>query len=67
MGDIISWITVHWVELGVVISAIHIIAKAICDLTPTPKDNEMLARIVIIAKKAIAIIGMQPGVYRRIA
>ena len=40
-----DWITNHWVEIGVILFALHTLAKAITDVTETKKDDAIVAKI----------------------
>jgi hypothetical protein len=44
MSDIISYITENGPEILGVLFAIHAVALAIVNLTPTPKDDEVVAK-----------------------
>jgi len=55
-----KFLTEHWVEIGVIISCFHIIAKIIVAWTPTPKDNEALEKVVKLFKVVVGTIGLQP-------
>ena len=40
-----NFITENWEEILAVLAALHGLAIAIVNLTPTPKDDEILAKI----------------------
>jgi len=49
-----SWITEHWKDILAVIGAVVTAASLIVKLTPTQKDDNVLAKII----KILAIIGI---------
>lgn len=59
----LEFIKTHWVEIAAAISFLHILAKLIVGLTPNPRDNEFLEKIVVIIKQIVSIIGLQPPVH----
>lgn len=65
--NILPFIQDHWVQIGVILNALHIVAKLIVAWTPNPKDNEFLEKAVIFLKQAVSIIGLQPPVHLTIA
>ena len=40
-----DYITNHWQDIVLIVLAAHVLARRIVDLTPTPKDNAVLASI----------------------
>lgn len=46
--NIITWITSHWVEIGAAAGGIVTAARLIVKLTPTPKDDSLLDKIVTV-------------------
>lgn len=43
-----EWINAHWAEIGVILTSIVTAASVIVKLTPTPKDDTILAKIVSV-------------------
>jgi len=43
--EIVQWVQGHLTEIMSVVLAAHALAVAIVNLTPTPKDNELVASI----------------------
>ncbi len=48
--SILNYITSHWVEIGAAVGLIMGAARIIVKLTPTPKDDTILERIVGLLK-----------------
>jgi len=46
--DIITWAMIHKVELMAIIGGVVTIASIIVKLTPTPKDDAILAKVVSV-------------------
>jgi DUF1009 family protein len=46
----IGWMTEHWIELVAAVGAAVILARIVVKLTPTPKDDSVLEKIVNILK-----------------
>jgi hypothetical protein len=46
MANIIPWITAHWADLLAVYGALVLLATAIVKVTPSTKDDEILAKVV---------------------
>lgn len=40
-----EWIVENWEGIGASLIALHALAVAVVNLTPTPKDDEILAKI----------------------
>jgi len=51
-----EWLNENWQELLAVIAAVSVIAKFVVNLTPTPKDNEALAKVYKVVEWAAGII-----------
>ena len=45
-----NWVTEHWTELMAAVGAAIILARIIVKLTPTPKDDSALEKIVNFLK-----------------
>lgn len=43
--EIVTWFQENWAAVVGAIVAIHAAALAVVNLTPTPKDNEALAKV----------------------
>lgn len=51
----IDWITTNWDALLALLAAIHVLALAIVNLTPTPKDDEFVAKVYSFVEKIAGI------------
>lgn len=51
----IAWVSANWEVIAGVAAAAYALALAIVNLTPTPKDNEILAKVY---KAAMFIAGL---------
>lgn len=51
-----SWLPKDWSELVAVAGAIHIVALAIVNLTPTPKDDEVYGKVYKLIEKLAGIV-----------
>ena len=51
-----SWITTNWSEIVGIAGVIHLLALAVVNLTPTPKDDEVYARFYKAIEKIAGII-----------
>lgn len=51
----IDWVLAHQVELGTALVALHGAAIAIVNLTPTPRDDEVLARVYKVVEAVAGI------------
>lgn len=47
-----NWITSNWTEIVAALGAIVIAARVVVKLTPTPKDDSALEKIVNLLKSA---------------
>lgn len=45
-----NWITSNWTEIVAAVGAIVIAARVVVKLTPTPKDDSVLEKIVNLLK-----------------
>lgn len=54
-----SWITSNWSEITGTVAAIHLLALAIVNLTPTPRDNELYGRFYKAIERIAGIITKQ--------
>lgn len=43
-----EWITAHWKDVLAIIGGVVTTASIIVKLTPTPKDNSVLEKIIVI-------------------
>lgn len=43
-----DWIKTHWAEIGVVILALVRLAESIAAMTPTDKDDKLIAKVKTI-------------------
>ena len=46
----LTWVTEHWTELVAAVGAAIILARIFVKLTPTPKDDSVLEKIVNFLK-----------------
>jgi hypothetical protein len=53
--NIVSYIQLHWLDITTVVAYIIAIASIIVKLTPTPKDDAVLAKIIAFLSKYIAL------------
>ena len=53
--NIVSWIQTHWMDIANVIAYAIALASIIVKLTPTPKDDAILSKIVAFLSKYIAL------------
>lgn len=49
-----EWITTHWKDILETIGAVVLAASAIVKLTPTQKDDNILAKII----KVLSVLGL---------
>jgi len=40
-----EWLNDNWADIATIVAAIHVLALAIVNVTPTPKDNEWVSRV----------------------
>jgi hypothetical protein len=52
----IEWIVTNWAGILAVLAAAHALALAVVNLTPTPKDNELVS-------KAYRVVEMFAGIF----
>ena len=48
--NIVNYITSHWVEIGAAVGLIMGAARIIVKLTPTPKDDTILEKVIGLHK-----------------
>ncbi len=46
MEDVLNWIIGNWGEILALLAALGTVATIICKLTPSPKDDAIVARIL---------------------
>lgn len=51
----INWVTANWDGILAVVSAVHVLALAIVNLTPTPKDDAFVAKVYTVVEKVAGI------------
>lgn len=67
MNEIIEWTTANWESLVAGVGGVVIAARIIVKLTPTPKDDRVLAKIIALLKHlglyipVIALVLALPG------
>jgi hypothetical protein len=49
-----EWITAHWKDILAIIGGVVTVASIIVKLTPTPKDDGILAKVI----KILAALGL---------
>lgn len=54
--DYVNWVVDHRAEVGAVVVAIHALAVTIVNLTPTPKDDEVLARVYRVVEVSAGLL-----------
>lgn len=60
MNSIIEYISTNWGDLIVALGGIVIAARVIVKLTPTPKDDAILGKVVALLKHVGLVIPDQP-------
>lgn len=55
MADLIAWFGANWGQVATVIAYVIAIASIVVKLTPTQKDDTILAKIVAFLGKYIAL------------
>jgi len=55
--EIVNWFKDNWESLVKIVLAAHALALLIVNLTPTPKDNEILAKLYGWIEKIAGIFG----------
>lgn len=53
--NIVSWVKLNFVDITTVIAYVVAIASIIVKLTPTPKDNVVLDKVIAFISKYIAL------------
>lgn len=48
--QVIGWITAHWVEITAALGLLVGAARIIVILTPTPKDDAALAKVIAVLR-----------------
>ena len=46
--DVFNWVMAHGAEIVAALVAVHAAAVAIVNLTPTPKDDEVVAKAYVV-------------------
>jgi hypothetical protein len=54
--EVINWVAAHWAEIMGAVAAVHAAAVAIVNLTPTPKDDEVVAQVYRWVEIAAGIV-----------
>lgn len=52
----ISHLTENWAEIAGILAALHVLALAIVNVTPTPKDDELYAKLYKIIEIIAGIV-----------
>ena len=60
--NILTWLQAHWLEISAAITSAIGLASIIVKLTPTPKDDTILAKVVGFLGKWIALNPSKPTV-----
>lgn len=50
MSELINWVTANWDSVLGIVTAIVTVASLVVKLTPTPKDDAVLAKILAVFK-----------------
>lgn len=51
----IDWVTTNWDGILALAAAIHVLALAVVNLTPTPKDDAFVAKVYTVVEKVAGI------------
>lgn len=54
-----DWINENWEHILAAVGALYLAALAIVKLTPTPKDDEALAKVATVAKGVALVFGLK--------
>lgn len=52
-----EWLSKNWESIAAVIAGLHVLAIAIVNLTPTPKDNDLVSKIYTWIEKVAGLFG----------
>jgi uncharacterized membrane protein len=52
----VDFLLANWGEIVSVAGAIHLLALAVVNLTPTPKDDEIYAKVYKVIEKLAGIV-----------
>lgn len=52
----INHLTENWAEIAGILAALHVLALAIVNATPTPKDDELYAKVYRIIEIVAGIV-----------
>lgn len=52
-----DFIFANWGEIVGVLGAVHLLALAVVNLTPTPKDDEIYGKFYKVVEKLAGIVG----------
>lgn len=55
MDSIIAFVTANWEAITAVAAAAHVLAVAIVNLTPTPKDDEIVGKVYQVVEAIAGI------------
>lgn len=50
-----DWITANWDGILALVAAVHVLALAVVNLTPTPKDDAFVATVYGVIEKIAGI------------
>ncbi|CAB4139472.1 hypothetical protein UFOVP347_28 [uncultured Caudovirales phage] len=56
MQTVFDFLTGNWEAIVAVLVALHALALAVVNLTPTPRDNEILARVYRVVEMVGGIV-----------
>ena len=48
--EIIDWVSANWVQITAAVGGLVLTARVVVKLTPTPKDDAILAKVVTVLK-----------------
>jgi|TARA_R100001509_G_scaffold84042_1_gene47644 hypothetical protein len=55
-SKVVDFLLSNWGEIVSVAGAIHLLALAVVNLTPTPKDDEIYAKVYKVIEKLAGIV-----------
>ena len=62
MGEIITWVQLHWADILAIYTGVVTLASIIVKLTPNLKDDDVLLKIIKFVAKYLALNTNAPEV-----
>jgi hypothetical protein len=59
--NIVTYVVAHATDILAIIGGLHIAAVAIVKLTPTPKDDAILAKVLPVIEKFASFLSVKAG------